>query len=242
MSTETVAIEPQAETQIASGLQLVRLMHLSSVSLPVGGFAFSHGLEYAIETGWIRKAPQVSDWVREQLHMGLSSTDVPILQRVMDACSGVAGSAEETARLRELNNLVLACRETRELRLTDTAMGEALVRLMNSLQLQQPFESSDDVSFVVLFGVAASRWGIDYPSAANGFLWSWLENQIAAATKLVPLGQTQAQQLLVELQPQLAVAIKAAEQISDDDIGAGLPGLAIASSRHEHMYTRLFRS
>ena len=238
-TAEPTPIAPEPTS--AAGLQLVRLMHLSSVSLPVGGFAFSHGLEYAIETGWIRKAAQVAEWTREQLHLGLCSTDVPVLKRVMEACE-LVNKGQQEARLRELNNLILACRETKELRLTDTAMGEALVRLMNSLELEQPFESSEDVSFVVLFGVAASRWGIDYPSAANGFLWSWLENQIAAATKLVPLGQTQAQQLLVELQPELSTAIAEAALVEEDDIGAGLPGLAIASSKHEHMYTRLFRS
>lgn len=234
-AAETTSIAPDLQP---SGIQLVRLMHLSSVSLPVGGFAFSHGLEYAIETGWIRKAPQVAEWVREQLHLGLCQTDVPILKRVMACC----GLPDEETQLRDLNDLILACRETKELRLTDTAMGEALVRLMNSLGLEQPFESAEDVSFVVLFGIAASRWSIDYSSAANGFLWSWLENQIAASTKLVPLGQTQAQQLLVELQPELTAAIRAADKIEEDDIGAGLPGLAIASSKHEHMYTRLFRS
>ena len=218
-------------------LSLVRLMHLASVSLPVGGYAFSHGMEYAIDAGWIRKADQVEHWVREQLHLGLSGTDIPLLRLSMQACA-----QEDWLELKRINELTLACRETHELTLTDTAMGEALMRLMNSLQMAQPFSKSESVSFVCLFALAASLWQIPYRAAANGFLWSWLENQIAAATKLVPLGQTQAQQLLVALQPELETAIEQAEEISEEAIGAGLPALAIASSQHEHMYSRLFRS
>lgn len=224
-------------------LSLVRLMHLASVSLPVGGYAFSHGMEYAIDAGWIRKADQVEHWVREQLHLGLSGTDIPLLRLSMQACAQEDWPESKCIKeLKRINELTLACRETHELTLTDTAMGEALMRLMNSLQMAQPFSKSESVSFVCLFALAASLWQIPYRAAANGFLWSWLENQIAAATKLVPLGQTQAQQLLVALQPELETAIEQAEEISEEAIGAGLPALAIASSQHEHMYSRLFRS
>ncbi len=156
-------------------LSLVRLMHLASVSLPVGGYAFSHGMEYAIDAGWIRKADQVEHWVREQLHLGLAGTDIPLLRLSMQACA-----QEDWHELKRINELTLACRETHELTLTDTAMGEALMRLMNSLQMPQPFSKNEPVSFVCLFALAASLWQIPYRAAANGFLWSWLENQIAA--------------------------------------------------------------
>ena len=242
MNTEPVnAPEPTAPA--LTDLSLVRLMHLASVSLPVGGYAFSHGMEYAIDAGWIRKADQVEYWVREQLHLGLAGTDIPLLRLSMQACTQEDWPNSKCIKeLKRLNELTLACRETHELTLTDTAMGEALVRLMNSLQMAQPFSKGEPVSFVSLFALAASLWRIPYRAAANGFLWSWLENQIAAATKLVPLGQTQAQQLLVALQPELETAIEQAERIAEEEIGAGLPALAIASSQHEHMYSRLFRS
>jgi urease accessory protein len=216
---------------------LLRLMQLSSVSLPVGGYAFSQGLEFAIERGWIRKAAQVSEWLEQQLLYSVAQTDLPLLQRAM-----LATEQQDYQRLQWCNDLALACRETRELRLTDSAMGEAMNRLLLSLGQPQPLPTAEDVSFVVLFGVAAQNWQIDYPTTALGFLWSWLENQVAAATKLVPLGQTQAQQLLVELQPLLPQAVSQAALIVDDDIGNGLQALAIASAGHETQYSRLFRS
>ncbi|SEQ53221.1 urease accessory protein [Amphritea atlantica] len=216
---------------------LLRLMQLSSVSLPVGGYAFSQGLEYAIDTGWIRNAQQVSEWLEQQLLYSVAQTDLPLLRLAM-----TAAASQDQQQLQQCNDLALACRETRELRLTDSAMGEAMNRLLVSLDLSQPLPPSAELSFVVLFGIAAQNWQIDYPTTALGFLWSWLENQVAAATKLVPLGQTQAQQLLGELQPLLPQAISRADAVTDDEIGSGLQGLAIASAGHETQYSRLFRS
>ncbi|MFD1383095.1 urease accessory protein UreF [Rhodanobacter aciditrophus] len=216
---------------------MLRIMQLSSVSLPVGGYAFSQGMEYAIETGWVTKQQQVADWTALQLTQSLARVDLPVLRLAMDAWG-----TQDEGRIVELNDLVLACRETKELRLNDTAMGEALARLLRSLEIPTPFVRLEDISFVVLFAIAAKHWQIDYDTAALGFAWSWLENQIAAATKLVPLGQTQAQKLLGKLQPVLMEAITLADQLDEDDIGAGLPAVAIASCLHETQYSRLFRS
>lgn len=219
---------------------LIRLMQLCSVSLPVGGYTFSQGLEYAIDSGWLRKQGQVHDWLEMQLLHSVSQVDLPLLRLLMH--SAKQGDWQELIRL---NDLILACRETKELRLTDTAMGEALIRLLNSLEVPQPFEhgpQAEDVSFVSLFAIAASHWGINYETAALGFSWSWLENQVAAATKLVPLGQTQSQILLGQLQPVISEAIQIAGEVEEDQVGAGLPALAIASALHEQQYSRLFRS
>ncbi|WP_191601176.1 urease accessory protein UreF [Marinomonas algicola] len=218
---------------------LLRLMQLSSVSLPVGGFSFSQGLEYAIDTGWIKNAVQVANWVETQMTESLAHLDLPVLKLAMTALS----QADQVAMpLSQCNDLILACRETKELKLTDTAMGEALSRLLRSLAIPLPFAKNEDVSFVIVFAVAAHYWRIPFHKTALGFSWSWLENQIAAATKLVPLGQTQAQQLLGQLQTSIPMAINVAETVSTENIGAGLPAVAIASARHETQYSRLFRS
>jgi len=213
---------------------LLRLLQLSSISLPVGGYAFSQGLEYAIDSGWIRKAGHVAQWLELQLLQAQAQTDLPLLRLAMQT--------DSEARWQTLNDLSLACRETRELRLTDSAMGEALRRVLKNLGIEVPALLQQEVSFIVLFGFAARHWQVEPDAAALGLGWSWLENQVAAATKLVPLGQTQAQQLLNDLQPLLPQAIEIAKGVDEDFIGAGLPALAIASSRHETQYSRLFRS
>ena len=228
-------------------IDLARLLQLSSVSLPVGGYAFSQGLEYAIECAWIKKYDDVEQWIKLQLKENLARVDLPILRSVMES-----SQAHDWSRFRYLNDLAIASRETKELRLTDTAMGEALHRLLKSLDFTFPFLSplesegaglvKEELSFVSLFAYAAHCWGIPYKETATGFTWSWLENQVAAATKLVPLGQTQAQRLLTLFQPAIAQTIEQAEGTLEDNIGGGLPALAIASALHETQYSRLFRS
>ena len=230
---------------MSADLALARLLQLSSVSLPVGGYAFSQGLEYAVECAWLKKVADVESWITLQLHENLARVDLPILREVM-----LATEQKDWLRLLHLNDLLLASRETKELRLSDTAMGEALLRLLKSLEFDLGFlpelknqgGTVNDLSFVCLFGLCAQQWSIPYRLTAMGFTWSWLENQVAAATKLVPLGQTQAQQLLVIFQAVLGEVIAVAEHISEEEIGGGLPALAIASALHETQYSRLFRS
>jgi len=83
---------------------------------------------------------------------------------------------------------------------------------------------------------------MDFELAAQGFVWSWLENQVAAATKLVPLGQSHAQILLGEMQLVIPEAIEFSQTLDEFTLGGSLPALAIASSLHETQYSRLFRS
>lgn len=215
----------------------LRLLQLSSVSLPVGGYAFSQGMEFAIECGWVKNQADVEDWTLLQLHQSLARLDLPALRLCLEACNNI-----DNERLRHLNNVILACRETKELRLNDTAMGEALARLLNSLGVEQPFSLQEETSFICLFAQACHEWQIAFDQAALGFTWSWLENQIAAATKLVPLGQTQAQILLGDIQQQIGHAIRASIEVEEERMGAGLPAIAIASALHETQYSRLFRS
>jgi len=212
-------------------------LQLSSVSLPVGGYSFSQGLEYAIDSQWVNNTEQVKQWTQWQLSQSIACLELPLLRLCMQDLT-----AKNTSKLHEYNDLILASRESKELRLTDTAMGEALSRVMKTHQIEHAFKRGDDVSFVVLFAVCAHHWHINYATTALGFSWSWLENQISAATKLVPLGQTQAQHLLSDLQPNIVTAIKDAESVTIDNIGACLPALAIASALHETQYSRLFRS
>ncbi|MFV8816510.1 urease accessory protein UreF [Haliea sp. E17] len=215
---------------------LLRLLQLASPALPVGGYAFSQGLETALELGWVKDAASTRDWLRQQILHSLARVDVPLLLRLHRAALG--GDADS---FDYFNSYALACRETAELRLTDSAMGEALCRLLPEVGLPLPALGGDS-SFTAVFAWAAAHWGIDENTAASGFLWAWLENQVAAATKLVPLGQSAAQRLLGELMPALNEALACGAALEDAGIGSSLPALALASAWHETQYTRLFRS
>lgn len=215
---------------------LLRLLHLSSAGLPVGAFAFSHGLEYAIEAGWLKTEQDVRSWLALQLRHSLACIDLPVLFRMDRALRD--GDLEA---LSYWNDFALACRETRELLLTDTGPGEALQRLLPEFEVPVS-DMRGKVSFVTGFAQAARHWSLSGELSAIGYAWSWLENQVTAATKLLPLGQTQAQRLLDSLQEEVPVAIAHAQSLEDQELGSSLPGLTLASMLHETQYSRLFRS
>lgn len=235
----------------ASGSQsiaLLRLLQLCSVNMPVGAYTFSQGLETAVDQGWLTDDQETCDWLEQLLARSIALCDLPVLRRQLSALD-----AEDMSGYMYWNAFILACRETSEFRLTDTATGKALMRVLTNLDVDDfgkgieiPERTLDgkkqDFSFVSAFALAAHHWGIAEEDACLGYAWAWLENQIAAATKLVPLGQTQAQQLLQRLQPPIAEAVERSQRCEDFEIGSSMPALAIASSWHEHQYSRLFRS
>lgn len=220
-------------------IALLRVLQLASPALPIGGYAYSQGLEYAVEQAWVNDLDSAAAWLDGVAKRALGQLDIPVLLRQFAALE--AGDLDTVHRW---NDWLLANRETAELYLEDSQQGGALLRLMISLEMPTALDwpRGEAIALMTAFAMAGSYWQTDVRSLAHGVLWSWLENQVGAATKLVPLGQTDAQRLLGRLLPGLPLIVDAASELKDDELGAGLPGLAFASARHEHQYTRLFRS
>ena len=138
------------------------------------------------------------------------------------------------------NETFLASRESAELRAETVQMGYSLNRLFNDLGLGEvPVE---EPSFPAAFAYAAVQWKIAPEAALQAYLWAWLENQVMAAVKAVPLGQTDGQRILLALGNRIEELVKKAMQMKDDEIGNYAPGLALLSAKHETQYSRLFRS
>ncbi len=218
---------------------LLHLMRLVSPALPVGAYVYSQGLETAVNQGWVHNADSAEQWLRGILAIGVGRLEAPVFLRLFDAWD-----QNDVDAVTKWNQFLQASRETSELLLEDTQMGAALMRLLKDLKVgQAQIENfTSPTSFVTAFALAAHHWQIEKNLALQGLLWSWLENQVAAAIKLVPLGQTQGQQLLLKLTPAVQNAAANAQSIDDADIGWSLPRLAMASMLHEHQYSRLFRS
>lgn len=246
METKTTAtvipILMNKTTANESPLKLNRLMQLCSANLPVGGFSFSQGLEYAVEMGWVNNAKSTKEWISFNLKHSFTHTDLALLKRLHKALI-----EDDFASFHKWNQHVLACRESNEFYLADVAMGKALMRLIKDIQGIDSQDYVDlirekEISFVSAFTLTAYLFGLDLRAMQSGFCWAYIESQVAAATKLVPLGQTQSQNLLFELTEKVEKAINKTEQIDVHDIGASSPRLAMASAWHETQYTRLFRS
>ena len=206
-----------------SGTGLAQLLRLASPLLPVGAYSYSQGLEAAVEAGVVTDAESAEAWIADALGFSLGRFEAPVLWRMMQ------GEA--------LNDLFLAGRETAELRAETVQMGHSLQRLVEDLGLGRvPLE---EPAYPAAYAFAVQRLKLDPREALLAYLWSWLENQVMAAVKAVPLGQTAAQRILLSLGSRLEDLAKEAQSVEPANF---TPGLAMLSTRHETQYSRLFRS
>lgn len=218
---------------------LPRLLQLCSPALPVGAYAYSQGLESAVEHGWVHDQATAGAWILGLLNHTVRRLDLPVFARLYGAWD-----VEDADAVRRWNARLYASREAVELQREDQHLGAALARLLADLGVAEaaPWRNAPRVCFATLFSLAAVQWAIPLPEAATGYAWAWAENQVAAATRLIPLGQTAGQRLLIAAAPVITIAVTEGSQLADDEIGAAAPGLALAGALHETQYSRLFRS
>lgn len=215
----------------------LRLWQLISPALPVGSFAYSQGLEYAIDSGWIKNEEETSKWINGLIRNSLSTLDVPVMQRFYKAWQD-----EDIETAIHWNNWLLAARESKEIKAEDIQLGEALYRVLQGLDLTGTVSKEIPWCYSAMFAYAAVKWEIPFEDAAKGLVWAWSENQVAAAIKLVPLGQTAGQRVLSSALKEIPGAIETGIDCNEEDIGVLAQGLGIASALHETQYSRLFRS
>ncbi len=230
---------PRPELSDAAALGRLRLMQLVSPALPIGGFTYSQGLEWAVEAGWVGDSDTLADWLGGLIDDGLAGLDLPVLKRLYHATEKA-----EFDMVEHWGRQLCAHRETAELRAEERNRARALTTLLADLGVV-PAEQRRECLLhcqAAPFALAAVHWQIGLHDCLLGYAWGWLENQVAAAIKLVPLGQTDGQRVLLVLAGRLPAAVERAMQLEDEDIGAAAPALAIASANHEVQYTRLFRS
>ena len=216
-------------------MSLAKLLQLASPTLPVGAYSYSGGLEAACEAGVVSDAASAERWIGDVLEWSTVRMEAPIL---LSFLSGF--EKKDLKKVEKTNEMFLASRETAELRAETVQMGYSLNRLLKDIGVGEvPVE---EPSFPAAFAFAAAHWKIKPDDALQAYLWAWLENQVMAAVKAVPLGQTDGQKILLSLGGRLFSVAEKAKSLKDDDLGNFVPGLAMLSSKHETQYSRIFRS
>jgi len=236
-------------------LALTRLLQLCSANLPIGGFAFSQGLESAIEQGWISNKSDLQNWVSTTLAEAMSNTDLLLLYKQRQAISQL-----DAASFANNEDLICATRETSEILMAEKAIGSALLKLLRNLEFSSGaatlewLANHQKLSYISSFAMASYLFELDIEMTLTGFAWAFVDSQVAAGIKLIPLGQTDGQNLLFTLTQLIPKCVghcllnnnstcaDAAQSLGITNIGQSLTGLAIASSKHEQQYSRLFRS
>ena len=223
-------------------LAFYRLQQLISPGLPIGAFTYSQGMEWAVECGWIRDDVTLHDWLHGCLFDSVAVLELPVLKRLHDALL-----ASDDEAFREWAAYLVASRETKELRLEEGQRAMALTQVLRKLPdadaLDLPrWQDALALTQLAPLALACHHWQVLQQDMLRGHAWSWLENMVTVAVKLVPLGQSDGQRVLYRLSDVLDEVVAQASALSDDELGAFTPAAAIASSLHETQYCRLFRS
>lgn len=221
---------------------LYRLMTWLSPSYPLGAFSYSHGLEYAVEADLVRDRAGLCDWVATAVAAGAGRSDGALL-----AAAWEAAAADDGLRLDALVELASAWRGTAETALESRALGAAFLTatraawphpLLDALALRHRGE----VALPVALGTAAAAHGVPLAAALTAYLHAFAAALVSAGQRLVPLGQTDGQRAIAELESVIAAAVASILATPIEQIGTAAPLLEWCSMRHETQYTRLFRS
>jgi urease accessory protein len=213
-----------------------------SPSFPVGAFSYSSGIEWAVEAGDITDAASLRQWLSAMLTDGAGICDGIFLAHAYRAAS-----VSDEALLAEIAELAAAFVPSRERLLETTAQGRAFIDIAraawrNALLDRLVAACESSIVYPVAVGLVSVAHAIPLAPTVHAFFHAVTSNWISAGARLVPLGQTDSQRLLADLEPVVADTARRALAASLDDLGSATFRADIASIRHETQYTRLFRS
>jgi urease accessory protein len=219
---------------------LLPLMLWLSPTFPVGSFAYSHGLEWAVESGDIFDARSLGGWLVDLLTFGAPRSDA-----ILFADAFRAAEAGDWPALIEVNDLAVALAFSAERRLETTAQGSAFVAAARAGFDCAPLRElagHDRVAYPAAVAAAAAGHGLPLESSLQAFVLALLANSVSAAVRLGPIGQTAGQKILAALLPRVRALAREAARSTLADLGAAAFRSDIAAMRHETQYSRLFRS
>ncbi len=238
---------------------LYKLLAWSSPGYPTGAFSYSHGLEWAVETGDVKNLQGLLNYVTAVLSRGGGWVDAVLFAHACRfvATAAVAGAdalaapdAAPGANLDTLTQLAAAFRGSSETALESRQQGGAFLDVtrkawphpaLEAFAIRQA-QAGTTVAHCIAVAVACAAHEIALAPALHSYIHAVAANLVSAGARLIPLGQTQAQTAIAQLAPVITDIAERAQTTSLDDLGTAAPAIELCSLRHETQYTRLFRS
>lgn len=208
--------------------QLLLLLTWMSPAFPTGAFAYSHGLEWAIDTDQVTTGAELKDWIADLLTRGSGWNDTVLFARCW----------EDDAAL--LNELALALATSRERHLETTQIGRAF--RISAGVFSAPVLDDEEIAYPIAAGSACAAMEIDRGRALLAWLQGFAATLTSVAVRIVPIGQTAGLEVLRDLSPIIAATAERAAKASLADLGAITLGSDIAAMRHETQHSRVFRT
>jgi urease accessory protein len=213
-------------------LPLLRLLAWLSPAFPTGAYAYSHGLEWAVECGDIADGETLRDWLTDVLAHGSGRNDAIVLRHAHRA-------SRDSHALAEVADLAAAIAPSRERRSETLDQGAAFIA---AVAAWHPPNLPARMPYPVAVGALAGWHDIEEDTTAAAYLQAFATNLISAAVRLVPLGQSTGLTVLAALEPVVLAVAEATRSTTLEDLGGCAFRSDLAAMRHETQYTRLFRS
>ena len=224
--------------------EITALMQLASPALPIGGYSYSQGLEAAIDCGLVKDASTAEAWIKDVFLGVFARSEAPLWLLSYEAWFN-----NDIDSVNNLNEYFLVSRETSELRSETEQMGWSLLQIAQSLgwggDSLSNLAAINPLSLLAAHSYACFHLNVQAKNGLAAYAFSWIENQVAASLKAIPLGQVSGQQALTKIRLLVPEMVEEAEKRAKSGLSMidnFSPMLAILSSRHETQYSRLFRS
>ena len=207
--------------------KLITVMQWLSPAFPIGGFAYSHGLEWAINKGYVSNREELQKWISDLLEYGSLKNDAILIKLVLKGSDP-----------KEINEIAMALCPANE-RLSETQLqGGAFCKIMRevwSLEI-------DDLTLPIALALAAKNENIDQNLVVPAYLHSFCSNLISVAMRLIPIGQTDGQKTLRELSPLISDSVRSVAKSDKDDLGSACFLSDVSAMQHEYLQPRVFKT
>jgi len=236
MNGEPLSLAPEA---------LLRLQSWLSPAFPTGSYSYSHGLERAVELGYVNDLASLLEWLKADLRYGSVRNEVIFFSEAWNSASSL-----EPAKLFEVAEVAAAYRGTAEFALESSQQAAASLTVLRRVWPDPVLDWLSETlsereippALAVVLGARLAREGIPLKFALPAFLQSYVANLVTAAVRLIPLGQTAGQLAVAGLESEVLKASARAEEDTLADLGSAAFVVDLVSMAHETQYTRLFRS
>ena len=207
--------------------KLITVMQWLSPAFPIGGFAYSHGLEWTINKGYVSNREELQNWISDLLEYGSLKNDAILIKLVLQGSDP-----------KEINELAMALCPASE-RLSETQLqGGAFCKIMRevwSLEI-------DELTLPIALALAAKNESIDQNLVVPAYLHSFCSNLISVAMRLIPIGQTDGQKTLRELSPLISDSVRSVAKSDKDDLGSACFLSDVSAMQHEYLQPRVFKT
>jgi urease accessory protein len=208
-------------------LKFMTVMQWMSPAFPIGAFAYSHGLEWAIDKDHVSNGEKLQKWITDLLEYGSLRTDAIFISLILRGHD-----------VRKMNELSMALCPAGERLLETKLQGSAFAKVIEDVWQQDIGE----LSLPIAVALAAKNQSIEQDLILPAYLHAFCSNLISAAIRLIPIGQTEGQRIMLELYPTISDLVKTASESEIDDLNSACFFSDVSAMEHEYLQPRIFKT